>query len=359
MDRKKEKVLLALSGGMDSAAAAFILKKKGYDVSAVFMRFWKEKEDEGENKCCSAELKKKAKNISLRLKIPFYVFDFKKEFKKCVVDDFLKKHQQGLTPNPCVICNEKIKIGLLLKKARAAGFNFLATGHYARRRETKGKWRIFTAKDSIKDQSYFLYRLKPDEIKYLLFPLGGLLKSEIKKIIKKNSLPVRTDIESQEICFVPENDVFSFLKRKIRTKNGIIVDRSGKKLGDHLGLSLYTIGQRKGINISGGPYYVLNKNLDKNQLMVTKNKKDLYKKEFFVTPVSFFSGYRETNVFIKTRSGDKFIKGKVVFTKNKKVKVLLNKPAFAVTAGQSAVFYKSINKKEKEIIGGGIISKIF
>ncbi len=370
---KNKKVLVALSGGIDSSAAAFLLKKKGYEVSAVFMRFWKETKEE--NKCCSAELEAQAKKVCQKLEIPFYVFDFRKEFKKWVVDDFLRAYKKGLTPNPCVVCNEKIKIGLLLKKARAMGFDFLATGHYARIWEDKNGFHLGVARDLRKDQSYFLYRLSRDDIKYLLFPLGEYLKSEVKEIVKKSKIPAKLAVESQEICFVPGGDIASFLKQTLiretaedspplfsgglssaGLKRGEIVDSNGKKLGIHSGLSLYTLGQRRGIGLSGGPFYVLKKDFKKNQLVVTKDKKELYRDEFFVGPLFWHAprAKKAAEVLVKTRSTDKFRKAKVIFQKNK-TKVVLKNPCFAPTPGQSAVFYKDTRKKPKEVLGGGII----
>lgn len=353
---KNKKVLVALSGGADSSAAAFLLKKKGYDVSAVFMRFWKEKETKEENKCCSVELEMRAKKVCQKLKIPFYIYNFKREFKKAVVDNFLGAYKKGLTPNPCVVCNEKVKIGLLLKKARAIGFDFLATGHYARLWKDKDGWHLGTARDSKKDQAYFLHRLNQKDLKHLLMPLGDFLKSDVKKIIKKNKIPAKTAIESQEICFVPADDIVGFLKRQIKVKKGKIVDSSGKTIGGHIGLPLYTLGQRKGLGLSGGPFYVLKKDLRKNKLIVTKNKKELYSREFFVALSSPLHAKDWTApLLIKTRSTDKFRKGRVILQSKNKTKVILEKPVFAPTPGQSTVFYRNTRANKKEVLGGGMI----
>jgi len=291
-----------MSGGLDSSVAAALLKEAGFNVIGAFMKFWSEPGFNGligkQNKCCSPEAQKRARLAADVLGIPFYVFNFEKEFKKKVVDYFLNEIRKGLTPNPCVICNKEIKFGLFLKKALSLGADFIATGHYARtNRDWKNlkkysggeKFKLLMAKDKTKDQSYFLWQLNQKQLKYILFPIGDYTKNQVKKMAKKFKLPIIEGSESQEICFI-RTTLNDFLKEHLKLKKGKIVDVQGKILGWHQGLPFYTIGQRKGIGLPGGPYYVLGKNLKKNLLVVTRNKKDLYKKELVARNVNWVLG---------------------------------------------------------------------
>lgn len=307
---KKVKIVIAMSGGIDSSVSAALLKRAGFDVIGVFMRFWLAPRSLGEggsgyNRCCSSEAERRARLVAKKLGIRFYVFDFEKEFKKRVVDYFLREYKSGRTPNPCVVCNKEIKFGLLIEKALKIGADYIATGHYARLstnnefttnkriNELRMKnnirkfgnsqeicYSLMMAKYKEKDQSYFLWKLNQKQLSRVIFPVGELKKSEVKKLAEKFDLPISLDKykESQEICFVPDN-VNTFLKKHLKVKPGKIVDSEGKALGSHQGLALYTIGQRKGIGLSGGPYYVAGKDLKKNRLVATKNKKDLLQNE--------------------------------------------------------------------------------
>ncbi|HHE76367.1 MAG TPA: tRNA 2-thiouridine(34) synthase MnmA, partial [Candidatus Parcubacteria bacterium] len=260
--KKREKVVVAMSGGVDSSVAAKLLQEKGYDVVGVFMKFWRsndDKKEKAENRRCSSESEKKARETAAKLNIPFYVFDFSREFKKEVVDYFLKEEKLGRTPNPCVVCNKKIKTDLLLRKALQLGADYIATGHYVLRKEEKKAkktiYQIFEAKDKNKDQSYFLWQLKQKDVSKILFPVGYYRKKEIRAIAKKFGFPSFDSPESQEICFIKKTTE-EFLKRYLKTKKGEIVDQRGRRVGEHQGLWFYTIGQRKGIGLAGGPYWV-------------------------------------------------------------------------------------------------------
>ncbi|MBU2545124.1 tRNA 2-thiouridine(34) synthase MnmA, partial [Patescibacteria group bacterium] len=265
MEEKRKKVIVAMSGGVDSSVAAALLKKEGFDVVGVFMRFW------GDGKCCTPESEKRARLVCEKLGIPFYVFNFQKEFKKKVVDYFSKQEKSGLTANPCVVCNKEIKFGLLFKKALSLDADYIATGHYAIYKDG----RLYKGKDKDKDQSYFLWKLNQKVLKHVLFPVGNYTKPEIVKLAKKFKLPVSGIKESQDICF----------KVEFNKNPGEIIDTNKKIVGEHQGLWFYTIGQRKGIGLAGGPYYVLSKDVKKNILIVTKKEKDLYKKELLVKNV--------------------------------------------------------------------------
>jgi tRNA-specific 2-thiouridylase len=377
--REKERVVAAMSGGVDSSVAAALLKESGYDLVGVFMKFWQPsfKKDKKrtwscfENRCCSSESEKRARAVADRLRIPFYVFNFEREFKKKVVDYFLKEEKAGLTPNPCVVCNKEIKFGLLLEKAFKLKADFVATGHYARKRELKTPlavplsaeqrarqnsklktFKLLRAKDKNKDQSYFLWRLNQKQLSRLLFPVGDYAKTEIRKLAKRFKLPVLEIPESQEICFV-EKSVGEFLKRHLKEKPGKIVDSLGRPLGRHQGLWFYTIGQRKGINLPGGPYWVLEKDTRNNLLIVTRNENDLFKKEAVVKKVNWLSG-KNPKLPLKVKAQIRYRQRPVLALvkpgKKGKVNVVFSARQRAITPGQSVAFYQ-----KEELIGGGII----
>ncbi|MDO8503550.1 MAG: tRNA 2-thiouridine(34) synthase MnmA, partial [bacterium] len=276
MRKKRQKVVIAMSGGVDSSVAAALLKRAGFDVIGVFMRFWSEGK-KAENRCCSTDSERRARQVAKILKIPFYVFNFEKEFKKRIVDYFIKGYKEGITPNPCVVCNKEIKFGLLLEKAMTLNADFIATGHYARKiQNAKIKsqndnsklknFRLLKGNDENKDQSYFLWQLEQKQLAKILFPVGNYTKPEVRKLAEKFKLPFKKIPESMEICFVADANVGEFLKKRIKASKGKIVDVKRKIIGEHQGLFLYTIGQRKGIGLSGGPYWVVGKNLKNNRL---------------------------------------------------------------------------------------------
>jgi len=359
---KNKKVVIAMSGGIDSSVAGALLKKQGFDVVGVFMKFWTENTNGAENRCCSLQAENRARAVAKILDIPFCVFDFQKQFKKTIVDYFLKEHKAGRTPNPCVLCNKKIKFGLLLEKALELNADFIATGHYARlRREIPmpksqiPKIRLLKGKDKQKDQSYFLWQLNQKQLSKILFPVGNYTKTEVKKLAKKFKLPVLKISESMEICFIPKttND---FLKKYIKPKPGpIICLNSGFKqmVGKHQGLWRYTIGQRKGIGLSGGPYFVLDKNLKTNTLIVTKNENDLYKKQLICKNVNWISRQKPEfplRARVKIRYGHSPALAIIQSTNKKMLKVVFKRSQRAITPGQSVVFYRN-----SELLGGGII----
>jgi len=342
-----------MSGGVDSSVAAALLKRAGFNVVGVFMKFWlarrsPAKRDEGGvgyNRCCSLEAQDGAREVSRILGIPFYVFNFEKEFKKRIVDPFLEEHKLGLTPNPCTVCNKEVKFGLLLEKALALGADYVATGHYVRLKNN----RLLMAKDKNKDQSYFLWRLSQKQLKRVLFPVGNYQKTETRNLARKFKLPVAETPESQEICFVPD-DINDFLKRYFKPKKGAMVDKEGKVLGEHQGLVFYTIGQRKGIGLPGGPYWVKDRDFKKNILIVTKNQKDLLKKELFFRGANWLLGKPPKfplKAAAKIRSRSKLVPA--IIYKNRRV--VFKQPQRAITPGQSVVFYKG-----QELLGGGVIS---
>jgi len=333
------KVTVAMSGGVDSGVAAALLKKQGFEVRGIFMKLF--------DSPAFKNSEKRAREISKILNIPFSVFDLRKEFKKKIIGYFLKEYKRGRTPNPCVVCNKEIKFGLLLEKALSFKSDFIATGHYVRKRGNT----LLKGKDKEKDQSYFLWKLSQKQVKRILFPLGDYTKKQTKDLAKKFRLPVLSVPESQEICFI-EKDINDFLKKYLKPKPGEIVNEKREVIGEHQGLCFYTIGQRKGIGLSGGPYYVIDKDLKKNVLIVSRDKKELGRKDLMAEEINWVSGKKPKfplKIKVKTRSRQKAVSA-VVKPFGKKIKVIFSKSQRAVTPGQSAVFYQG-----EELLGGGII----
>ncbi|MFH1225798.1 MAG: tRNA 2-thiouridine(34) synthase MnmA [bacterium] len=342
----KKKVAVAMSGGVDSSVAAALLKKQGYFVTGVFMKFWNEANSYLENKCCSLDAHEDARKVAEKLNIPLYAFNFKNDFKKQVVDDFLEKYQNGLTPNPCVRCNQFIKFGLFLKKTKALGCDYIATGHYAQIKKAGDNYYLLKGKDKTKDQSYFLWALKQEQLKHILFPVGKYNKIEVRKLAKKFNLPVHNKKDSQEICFTPKHHN-EFLKKHLKLKPGPIMTLAGQKIGQHQGLPLYTIGQRKGIAIGGiGPFYAVKLDYQKNILWVARkfNDKAIYKKNLIIKEVNWLAE-KPFKCQAKVRYGHPAVS--VVIKKNK---VEFKKPQRAITPGQSIVFYQG-----EQVFGGGVI----
>lgn len=352
-----------MSGGIDSSIAGVLLKKQGFDVVGVFMHFWKEPGQDAlrENKCCSLESQEDARKTAQILNIPLYTANIAKEFKKEVVDYFLDEIRAEMTPNPCVVCNKRIKFNFLFKKMLELDADFVATGHYARIKKLKGKYHLCIPRDKEKDQTYFLYNLSQKEMGKIIFPLGIHKKSEIREMAKRLKLPVFEKGESQDICFIQEKNPGGFIKRNIKLSPGEIMLTDGSKIGMHDGLELYTIGQRRGINIGGrGPYYVVEKNFKNNQLVVTNDEKDraIWKKSMDVEIKNWIAGEPDfplkTKVKIRYRNPlvDASIKKKVTSGNRRAIiEVCFKEPQRAVTPGQSAVFYSG----KGEILGGGII----
>jgi len=350
-----KKIVVAMSGGVDSSVAAALLKRNGFELTGVFMKL--------ADLPKFGESEKRAKKIAKILKIPFLVLDLRKEFKKRIVDYFLKEYKKGITPNPCVVCNKEIKFGLLLKKALALDADFIATGHYALKHEVKSQkskvksYKLLRAKDKEKDQSYFLWMLNQKQLKRVLFPIGDYTREEVKKLAKKLKLPVLGAKKSVEICFI-KTIINDFLSKYLKEKPGPVVEQVhygvNKIIGRHLGLWFYTIGQRKGIGLPGGPYYVLDKNLKKNLLIVTKNERNLYKKELIAKNVNWISGkVPEFPLNLKAKIRYRHQSALAVITKtlNPKTYTLkFEKSQRAITPGQSVVFYRG-----EELLGGGII----
>ncbi|MFA5871328.1 MAG: tRNA 2-thiouridine(34) synthase MnmA [Parcubacteria group bacterium] len=359
------KILVALSGGVDSAVAAMLLKNQGCEVVGVFLRLFSGKKNR--------DAFGKAKKIAKALNIKLISIGAGQAFKKKVIDYFLESYKKGITPNPCVVCNKEIKFRLLIKLAKKYKANYIATGHYARIKEfqipnfkfqIKSKFqnpklritncKLLEAADKKKDQSYFLYKLTQRELAKTIFPLENYTKDEVKKIAKKLKLPVEKS-ESQDVCFI-DKDISSFLKKHLRLKPGNIINEEGNILGKHQGLALFTIGQRKGLEIGGtGPYFVTEKKLGRNELVVSNNPADpsLSKKIFGIEKPNWIAGDLKFPSKAKVRIRYQAPLFDAIIKKDKRgsIKVSLKKPLRSLTPGQSAVFYRG-----EEALGGGIIS---
>lgn len=342
-----KKVICLISGGIDSGLSAFLLKKSGFEVFGVFLKLG--------NSLLFDKSQKNAKKIANFLKIPFYSIDLRKDFKEKVINYFLTGYKNGITPNPCVICNKEIKFGFSLEKHLKIKFDFIATGHYARKvKDLKSKkFKLLRARDKKKDQSYFLWMLNQEQLKRILFPIGDYTRKEVEKLAKKNKLPISKSKKSVDICFV-KTTINDFLERHLKKKPGKIITKNGKVIGYHNGLWFYTIGQRKGLGLSGGPYYVLDKNLKENVLIVTKKEKDLLKRKFYFKNENWISGKTpKLPLRIKTKVRYNQVLKEAILKKEKnKYFVEFKKSQKAITPGQSAVFYKG-----EELLGGGIIEK--
>lgn len=364
----KKRVIIAMSGGVDSSVAAALLKKQGFDVIGIFMKLWAEDSDElsspKENVCCSLEASTAARAVAQKLDIPFYVVNFAREFKKMVVDYYINGYENGRTPNPCVICNRDIKGEILFNKVLELEGDYLATGHYARiekNRQFKDQYHLFQGKDKNKDQTYFLWSLRPAQAKLskLLFPVGHLTKPEVRKLAEKMGLPTAQRRESQGICFIPDRNVSGFLRRHAKKlkKPGPIIDITGKEIGTHTGLINYTIGQRERLNIGGSKaYYVVKLDSQKNTLIVGDNS-DLFGKSLIAKDIRWTTDCRpqtsDKNIQATIRYRHASVGCKVEDIGSEKIKVIFDQPQRAITPGQSIVFYKG-----DELIGGAVIDKV-
>ncbi|MDR3178909.1 MAG: tRNA 2-thiouridine(34) synthase MnmA [Oscillospiraceae bacterium] len=358
------KVLVGMSGGVDSSVAALLLLQQGYDVTGVTMKLFSNSSNETTNdkKCCSIDDVSDARRIAYKLSIDHIVMNFTYEFENFVIKKFVNDYQSGITPNPCVLCNQKIKFEALLKKAIALDFDYISTGHYANVEYSKSlkRWLIKKSKSS-KDQSYVLYGMKQYQLKRTLMPLGNMEKTKIRNIAKKHNLPVAEKAESQEICFINKS-YSSFIEEYSQKPSlfGNFINENGKILGKHRGIINYTIGQRKGLGISfGKPMFVLKIDSKKNQITLGP-KKSQYKKKFTANNLNFILFEKLTepiSALVKIRYKAELCKAEIIPIDFRKVEILLEESEKAITPGQSVVFYT--NDSNYTIIGGGIIEKIF
>lgn len=348
---KKKKVAVAMSGGVDSSVAAALLLEEGYDVFGFTMVNYALRKDPNEDHVSNA------RNVSDLLNIKHVVVDLKSEFKERVIQYFCREYTQGLTPNPCIQCNREIKFGLLMEKARESGADLFATGHYVRKYfdGQKNRFVLKKAKNTSKDQSYFLYCLTQGQLEHALFPLGEMKKEEVRKKAVDLGLPAAQRPESQEICFIPDNDYVNFLKKNIpgSFRQGPILDRKKKPLGRHNGILHFTIGQRRGLGIASPyPLYVLEMNPRDNAVIVGKDE-ELRKSSLTATQLNLMAVPEISNpLSVKARIRYKHKESDAVVApldKNR-VRVEFSVPQRAITPGQSVVFYEG-----DIVIGGGVI----
>ncbi|MBN1470739.1 MAG: tRNA 2-thiouridine(34) synthase MnmA [Syntrophaceae bacterium] len=347
-----DKVLVAMSGGVDSSVAALLLKNEGYDVSGVTMHFGALTEGDQKRSCTSAAIDD-AKRVCAYLSIPHYVFDYASRLENEVIADFISEYRKGRTPNPCVRCNRHLKFGSLLDKMQELGFDYLATGHYATVEKNEDGYRLTRPKDKKKDQTYFLYAIPYERLKNILFPLAHLTKDEVRNLAGKNSLPVTEKQESQDICFVTQKNSQEFLLERVRdVKPGPIADLSGKILGKHRGIIFHTIGQRGGLGISHPtPLYVVSIDPVKNRIVVGE-KKDLMGKGLVASGINRLVKNWPKEVYAKIRYRKKEALCNVREEKGK-MKVIFAEEQEAITPGQSVVFYD-----HDRVLGGGIIDEV-
>lgn len=343
MQAQNKKVIVGLSGGVDSSVSALLLKQAGYEVTGVYMKNWTK--DIVGFKCPWQRDLKDAKRVAVKLGIPFEVWDFQKEYRQKVVNYMLEGFKSGITPNPDIMCNQEIKFKLFLDTAKEQGADYIATGHYAK--IVDGQLRRPT--DESKDQTYFLARMPREALGSVVFPLSDLKKSEVRQIAEKHELVTAHKKDSVGICFVGEVGLEEFLASEIETSPGDLVDDQGWVVGRHKGAILYTIGQRHGLNIGGGlPYYVTSKDMSKNEVYVTTalDNEKLWANQVSLTDLKWLQDERPTEVSVVLRYGQKPVKAKYDNSE-----ITLEKSQRAVAPGQTLVMYEA-----DRVIGSGIIS---
>ena len=350
-------MIVAMSGGVDSSVAALLLKQQGHQVIGVTMRLWSVERDDLpalSKRCCSVEDVEDARRVCQAIGAPHYVMNFEREFQEHVVDYFCREYDRGRTPHPCLACNDKIKFDFLLRRAMFLEADFIATGHYARIRRSGNGISLLKGADGAKDQSYVLFTLRQDELRRLKLPVGEYPKNRIREIAREAGLPVADKPDSQEICFIPDDDYRKFLGERATPRPGTLVDQAGEVLGQHPGVQFFTIGQRRGLGLPGGsvrPLYVVEIDPDTRRVTLGPEER-LYRKQFWASGVTFTSGAPPEGpleVTAKIRYKASGARATVTATDDWAA-VSFEEPQRAVTPGQAVVFYDG-----EEVLGGGLI----
>lgn len=359
---KENRVVVAMSGGVDSSLAATLLRLQGYETIGVTMQIWPAMppgEEVRAGGCCSLGAVEDARRVADHLGIPYYVVNLRQEFQEGVIDYFCAEYQRGRTPNPCIACNLHVKFRALLAKAFELEARYLATGHYARLEfdSRSGRYLLRRGVDPRKDQSYVLFGLRQDQMPHLLFPLGGFTKEETRRLARRHGLPVAGKQESQEICFVPDDNYRRFLERRIpgSIRPGPIIDREGKVLGRHAGLPFYTIGQRRGLGLTSPyPLYVVDLDVEKNAVVVGPAE-ELERDALLAEGVNYIpfeapEGPLRVTARIRYRAPE--VPATVIPLPEGWARVTFDRPLRAITPGQAVVFYQG-----DLVVGGGFINR--
>lgn len=357
-----KRVMIGMSGGVDSSVAAYLLKQQGYDVIGVTMKLWQDDDDdliENEGGCCSLAAVEDARRVADKIGIPFYVLNFRDVFEKKVIEPFIDEYLNGRTPNPCIACNKHIKFDDFYKKARQIGCDYVATGHYAKieKDEETGRYQLKKSVTDKKDQTYALYNLTQEQLEHTLLPIGDYEKDKVREIAKEMGMDVHNKPDSQEICFVKDNDYAGYVKKhsKKRIEDGYFVDTKGNVLGRHKGIIHYTIGQRKGLGIAfGKPMFVVDIDPVKNTVILGGNE-DIFNKGLIATDVNLISIDKieePIRVQAKIRYSAKPSPATVYKQDENSIKIVFDEPQRAITKGQSVVMYDG-----DLVVGGGIISE--
>ena len=354
----KPRVVIAMSGGVDSSVAAALLKEQGYDVIGITMQIWPKGGDPALGGCCSLSAIEDARRVAAKIGIPHYVLNFREPFARNVIDNFIEEYRRGHTPNPCVRCNQFLKFDLLLHRARELDAEYVATGHYARIRydEKRGRWLLLKGRDPSKDQAYALYTMTQDQLEHTLFPIGDIEKNETRRIAADLDLAVAKKPDSQDICFVTDGSYKKFLLKAApeMAQKGPILDTTGKILGEHSGIAFYTVGQRRHLGItSGKPLYVVKIEPETNTIIVGEEN-ELYSRRFVAKEMNFISvaNFSENIVVsaaIRYNMADS--SGTLRLIADDWVEFEFEQPQKSITPGQAAVFYQG-----EEVFGGGIIA---